>query len=233
MNALFAKNSSSKVLALWFIGTALILFAVISPADEAATRTTPVGETAELRALVIPSLYPEKLIDLDLRNHLVKIQVRKAQIGKAVRHLGDIDNYFSQEVYIRWEEKMANQQIEVQVNQLQIGNAALKMNDIESAQLETRHPTWRYASNATFQIPTTLLGATQSIYLYFYYFNVLGLNPFLITLALTIFTVYDGVNDPIIGFLVDRNFRCKNGGLLSKMNREDSLFYEILFPILY
>ena len=131
MNIPYAKNSSSKVLALWFIGTALILFAVISPTDEAATRTTPVGESAELQGAVIPSLYPDKLIALDLRNHLIKIQLRKVQIDKAVGYLGDIDNYFAQEVYIRWEEKMANQQIEVQVSELQFKNAALKMDDIE------------------------------------------------------------------------------------------------------
>ena len=79
--------------------------------------------------------------------------------------------------------------------------------EIKKKKTETRHPTWRYASNATFQIPTTLLGATQGIYLYFYYFNVLGLNQFLIFLALSIFTVYDAINDPLIGFLVDRNTR--------------------------
>jgi GPH family glycoside/pentoside/hexuronide:cation symporter len=83
------------------------------------------------------------------------------------------------------------------------------MNETETKikKTETRHPTWRYASNATFQIPTTLLAATQGIYLYFYYFNVLGLNPGLIFLALSIFTVYDALNDPLIGFLVDRNTR--------------------------
>jgi hypothetical protein len=131
MNTTFAKNCSSKVLALWFIGTALILFAVISPTDEAATRTTPVGASAELQYQSIPSLYPEELISLDLRNHLVKLQVRKAQIEKAVGHMGDIDNYFAQEVYIRWEENMANQQIEMQVIELQAESSTLHMDDIE------------------------------------------------------------------------------------------------------
>jgi GPH family glycoside/pentoside/hexuronide:cation symporter len=72
---------------------------------------------------------------------------------------------------------------------------------------ESKHPWWRYASNGSFQITTTVIGATQAIYLYYYYFNVLGLEPGLIVLALTIFTIYDAVNDPIIGFLVDRNTR--------------------------
>jgi len=131
MNTPFVKNSSSKVLALWFIGTAMVLFAVISPTDEAATRTTPVGESAELQGPVIPSLFPEKLIALDLMDRLLKIQERELQIEKSARHMGDIDNYFAQEVYIRWEENMANHQIEMQVNELQIESATLNMGDIE------------------------------------------------------------------------------------------------------
>ncbi|NHJ23714.1 MAG: MFS transporter [Candidatus Lokiarchaeota archaeon] len=71
----------------------------------------------------------------------------------------------------------------------------------------SKHPWWRYASNSSFQITATVIGATQAIYLYYFYFNVLGLEPGLIVLALTIFTIYDAINDPIIGFLVDRNTR--------------------------
>ena len=51
------------------------------------------------------------------------------------------------------------------------------------------------------------MGATQAIYLYFYYFNVIGLYPVFTFLAMTIFTAYDAINDPLIGFLVDRNTR--------------------------
>ncbi len=81
-------------------------------------------------------------------------------------------------------------------------------NIIESSQpFQTRHSTWKYASNATYQIVCTIMAATQGIYLYFYYYSVIGLNQWLIFLALSIFTVYDGVNDPIIGFLIDRNFK--------------------------
>lgn len=131
MNTPFAKTSGSKVLALWFIGNALFLSAFISPTDEAATCTTPVCASAVLQIPSIPSLYPEKIIALDLVDHLSKIHVRNLQIEKAARHMGDIDNYFAQEVYIRWEEKMANQKIEVQVSKLQFENAALMMDDIE------------------------------------------------------------------------------------------------------
>jgi hypothetical protein len=131
MNTPFANNYSSKVLALWFIGAALILFAAISPTDEAATLTTSGSASAELQDQIIPSMFPEQLIALDLVDHLSKIQVRKLQIEIAARHMGDIDNYFAQEVYIRWEENMANHQIEMQVIELQIESATLNMGDIE------------------------------------------------------------------------------------------------------
>jgi len=83
------------------------------------------------------------------------------------------------------------------------------MSDIELniESTESRHPTWRYASNATFQVTTTIIGATQALYLFFYYRQVVGLQTGLIILALLIFTIYDAFNDPLIGFLVDRNTR--------------------------
>gem|GEM_PF-3307183 len=80
MNTTFAKNAGSNVLALWFIGATLILVAFISPIDEAATRTTQVGASAELQGSMIPSLYPERLLTLDLVEHLFKIKVRELQI---------------------------------------------------------------------------------------------------------------------------------------------------------
>jgi GPH family glycoside/pentoside/hexuronide:cation symporter len=70
-----------------------------------------------------------------------------------------------------------------------------------------RHPRWRYASNATYNFTATVMTAAYSIFLFFYYEVVLGLNPWLIFLALSIWTVYDAINDPFIGFLVDRNTR--------------------------
>jgi len=79
------------------------------------------------------------------------------------------------------------------------------MNDVYIEDLESRHSEWKYASNASIQIPRTLLPATFSVFLFFYYEAVLGLNAWYIFLALTMWTLYDAVNDPFIGFLVDRN----------------------------
>ncbi len=72
---------------------------------------------------------------------------------------------------------------------------------------ETWHPKWVYASNSSFQFTVTFLGTAQTLYLLFYYETVIGLNASFVFLALTIFTVYDACNDPIIGFLTDRNTR--------------------------
>jgi GPH family glycoside/pentoside/hexuronide:cation symporter len=79
------------------------------------------------------------------------------------------------------------------------------MNDVFIESLESRHPEWKYASNAFFQFPATILPAAISVFLFYYYEVILGMNAWYIFLALTIFTVYDAVNDPILGFLVDRN----------------------------
>ena len=72
---------------------------------------------------------------------------------------------------------------------------------------KTRHSKWTFLSNATFQFPATMMNSVIGGFLLFYYEVVIGLNVWLIVLALTIFTVYHAVNSPIIGFLVDRNTR--------------------------
>jgi GPH family glycoside/pentoside/hexuronide:cation symporter len=72
---------------------------------------------------------------------------------------------------------------------------------------EPRHPKWKYASNGVFQFTVNIMNVTMSVYLFFYYEVVLGLNAWLIFLALSIFTVYDAIDDPILGFLIDRNLK--------------------------
>lgn len=70
-----------------------------------------------------------------------------------------------------------------------------------------RHPWWRYASNSMLQIVATLNGSVQGIYLVFFYVQVLGLENRYVLLTLGLFAIYDAINDPLIGFLVDRNFK--------------------------
>lgn len=72
---------------------------------------------------------------------------------------------------------------------------------------KSRHKKWRFASNASYQFPSSIMGAVQGGFLLGYYEIVIGLNAWLIFLAMTCFIIYDASNDPIIGFLVDRNFK--------------------------
>ena len=72
--------------------------------------------------------------------------------------------------------------------------------------LETRHSRWTFLSNAFGLLCSTLIGAVQGFTL-FYYEAVVGLDATLIAIAMTIFLVYNAVNDPIFGFLIDRNLR--------------------------
>jgi GPH family glycoside/pentoside/hexuronide:cation symporter len=71
---------------------------------------------------------------------------------------------------------------------------------------ETRHSRWTFLSNAFGLLCSTLIGAIQGFTL-FYYEAVVGLNAIWIAIAMTIFLVYNAVNDPIFGFLIDRNLR--------------------------
>ena len=81
------------------------------------------------------------------------------------------------------------------------------MNESSVENIEvSRHPKWKFASNATYQFTATFLGATQAVFLMAFY-TFLGLNPWLVVLAMVLFTIYDALNDPIVGYLLDRNTR--------------------------
>ncbi len=79
------------------------------------------------------------------------------------------------------------------------------MKDVQSP--KTRHSKWTFLSNAFFQLPDSIIGAVQAGFLLFYYEIVIGLNVWLIFLAVTCLTIYNAISKPILGFLVDRNTR--------------------------
>jgi glycoside/pentoside/hexuronide:cation symporter, GPH family len=78
---------------------------------------------------------------------------------------------------------------------------------VSATEKSARHPWWRYASNSMLQIVATLNGSVQGIYLVFFYVQVLGLEYRYVFWTLTLFAIYDAINDPVIGFLTDRNFK--------------------------
>ena len=88
---------------------------------------------------------------------------------------------------------------------LESSKTAILKDNYEDA--PSRHSIWKYASNSSFQLVVTLLGSVQSIYLFFYYNSIIGMENRLIFLALTIYTIINAINDPIIAFLTDRNFK--------------------------
>lgn len=72
---------------------------------------------------------------------------------------------------------------------------------------EDRYSKGTYLSFSMYQITWTTVMASINLFLFFYYHAVLGLDPWLILLATGIYTVWDSVNEPIVGYLLDRNFK--------------------------
>ena len=64
-----------------------------------------------------------------------------------------------------------------------------------------------YLSFSMYQITWTIIVSTQGLFLYFFYHTVIGLDPLLIFIATAINTVWGAFNDPLIGYLTDRNFK--------------------------
>ena len=81
------------------------------------------------------------------------------------------------------------------------------MSKEELNQGTTRHTTKTFLSFSMYQITWTIIVQTMGLFLYYYYFNVLGLPAALILLATAINTVWGAFNDPLIGHLTDKNFK--------------------------
>ncbi len=79
------------------------------------------------------------------------------------------------------------------------------INDVQTQ--TTKRSKWFMLSNGMSQFPSSVIGAVQGGFMMVYYETVIGLNSKYVFLALTIFTIYNAINDPIIGFLVDRNMK--------------------------
>lgn len=83
----------------------------------------------------------------------------------------------------------------------------IKALEAELEPQKNRHSRWVYASFAMYQPAWSIVATTQNLFLFFYYHAVVGLDPFLIFLATAIATIWISFNDPLIGYLVDRNFK--------------------------
>jgi len=72
---------------------------------------------------------------------------------------------------------------------------------------ETIYSNLNILSFSMYQIVWTIIISALNLTYFFFYHTVVGLEPILIFLAMAIFTVWDSINEPLIGFLVDRNFK--------------------------
>jgi len=81
------------------------------------------------------------------------------------------------------------------------------MNQTDVEIKETIYSGFNILSFSMYQIVWSIIVSTLNLtYFYFYHIKV-GLNPFYIFLAMAIFMVYDSINEPVIGYLVDRNLK--------------------------
>jgi len=77
----------------------------------------------------------------------------------------------------------------------------------ENEETTSRHSFWTYVSFGSFNILWTIPTATMSLFMFIFYHTVVGLNPVLIFVVVGINTVWAGLNDPLIGWLTDKNFK--------------------------
>jgi GPH family glycoside/pentoside/hexuronide:cation symporter len=78
---------------------------------------------------------------------------------------------------------------------------------LENEETTSRHSFWTNLSFGTYNILWTIPSATINIFMFFYYDIVVGLEPWEILLIVAINTVWAGLNDPLIGWITDRNFK--------------------------
>ena len=78
------------------------------------------------------------------------------------------------------------------------------------SQIETetsRHSFSTYLSFGSYNILWTIPTATMTLFMFFYYHTVVGLKPGWILTVVAINTVWAGLNDPLVGWLTDKNFK--------------------------
>jgi len=81
------------------------------------------------------------------------------------------------------------------------------MNQTEVELKETKYSNLNILSFSMYQIVWTIIISALNLTYFFFYHTVVGLEPIYIFLAMTIYMVWDSINEPLIGFLIDRNFK--------------------------
>ncbi len=71
----------------------------------------------------------------------------------------------------------------------------------------SRHRFWTFFSFGSYNITWTIPTATMNLFLFFYYHTKVGLAPELIFTVTLVNTIWAALNDPLIGWLTDRNLK--------------------------
>ncbi len=77
----------------------------------------------------------------------------------------------------------------------------------ENEETTSRHSFFTFLSFGTYNITWTIPTATMSLFMFFFYHTVVGLDPVWILTVVAINTIWAGLNDPLIGWITDRNFK--------------------------
>jgi len=78
---------------------------------------------------------------------------------------------------------------------------------VENVETTSRHRFWTFLSFGTYNITWTIPTATMNLFMFFYYHTKVGLAAELILAVTFANTIWAGLNDPLIGWLTDRNFK--------------------------
>jgi len=78
---------------------------------------------------------------------------------------------------------------------------------VENDETTSRHSFLTFLSFGTYNILWTIPTATMSLFMFFFYHTVVGLEAGWILTVIAINTIWAGLNDPLIGWLTDRNFK--------------------------
>jgi len=77
----------------------------------------------------------------------------------------------------------------------------------ENIEATSRHKFWTFLSFGTYNITWTIPTATMNLFMIYFYHTKVGLAMGWILTVVAINTVWSGLNDPLIGWLVDKNFK--------------------------
>ena len=77
----------------------------------------------------------------------------------------------------------------------------------ENEENSSRHSFLTYLSFGTYNILWTIPTATMGLFMFFFYHTQVGLDPIWILTVVGINTVWASLNDPLIGWLTDKNFK--------------------------